>query len=60
MERVLCFNAEFSIKFTSHSAGSCPRGQDIFLSHLNGIFQHKSATEARISIHISPWIYMLI
>lgn len=61
MERVLCFTAEFSLPFfpfTSHSAGCCPGGQDIFLSPLNSIFQLKSAKEARISIHISPWIYM--
>lgn len=61
MERVLCLNAEFSLPFspcTSHSAGCCSRGQNIFLSPLNGIFHLKSAKEARISILISPWIYM--
>lgn len=61
MERVLCFNAEFSLLFspyTSHSAERCSRAENIFLSPLNDIFHHKSAKEASISIHISSWSYM--
>jgi len=56
MDSVLCFNEEFSlllIPYTSHSAGCCPRGEDIFLRPWNAIFHHKPAKEASISIHIS-------